>query len=154
MHWREEHRRNPRVISPLYCSQQRKTRGFRGCQERSVFGNRWLSKIGTPEKFCSGDFFFHFLWYFVSVNFLVSVIQKWSSELANVAQKWANTCRKGHNPGRSSREFGSVGENIYRRTGITHSNAYCVCACVCLKYAFSLSLSHCVSLQIKPMLMM
>lgn len=65
-----------------------------------------------------GFLFLHFLWYFVSVNFLVSVIQKWSSELANVAQKWANTCRKGHNPGRSSREFGSVGENIYRRTGI------------------------------------
>nr|XP_011427503.2 GLIPR1-like protein 1 [Crassostrea gigas] len=49
-------------------------------------------------------------------------LMKWSSELANVAQKWANTCRKGHNPGRSSREFGSVGENIYRRTDQAHAN--------------------------------
>lgn len=89
-------------------------------------------------------FFLHFLWYFVSVNFLVSVIQKWSSELANVAQKWANTCRKGHNPGRSSREFGSVGENIYRRTGIYNAFKRILCVCLCVSQicflSFSLSL--------------
>ncbi|XP_062587657.1 GLIPR1-like protein 1 [Saccostrea cucullata] len=43
-------------------------------------------------------------------------MMKWSKELADVAQKWANTCREGHNPRRKSRYFRNLGENIYRST--------------------------------------
>lgn len=43
-------------------------------------------------------------------------MMSWSPELATVAQRWANTCREGHNPRRSSSSYRNLGENIYRRT--------------------------------------
>ena len=46
-------------------------------------------------------------------------IQVWSSELATVAQNYAEKCVYGHNPHRTKEQstYGYVGENIYYHTG-------------------------------------
>ena len=46
-------------------------------------------------------------------------IQVWSSELATVAQNYAEKCVYGHNPHRTKEQstYGYVGENIYYNTG-------------------------------------
>lgn len=45
--------------------------------------------------------------------------QKWSDELATVAQNYANKCVYGHNPNKyeEAPSFERVGENLYYNTG-------------------------------------
>ena len=47
------------------------------------------------------------------------VFQKWSGELATIAQNHANKCVNAHNPSASSQSasFAYVGENLYVNTG-------------------------------------
>lgn len=45
--------------------------------------------------------------------------QKWSAELAIVAQNYANKCTTEHNPYRNQQaSFQEVGENLYWNTGM------------------------------------
>lgn len=69
----------------------------------------------TPSYMVQNNFFVWLNGFLVNLDFIMK--QSWSPELATVAQRWANTCREGHNPRRSSSSYRNLGENIYRRTG-------------------------------------
>ena len=53
----------------------------------------------------------------VHLQTVSSPIQKWSRELENTAQNYANKCIWGHNSNRRTWPFSYVGENLYTSTG-------------------------------------
>ena len=61
--------------------------------------------------------FIYFFMVSVHLQTVSSPIQKWSRELENTAQNYANQCIWGHNSNRQTSPFSSVGENLYTSTG-------------------------------------